>query len=77
MLLQLENTGKEDVNKLLAFAKQNDLKLSLLDDSKDFYLPGKPLNDEEITQIIESSRNSGIISLQYAHQVIRENYNAG
>lgn len=76
MLLQLENPGKEDVNKLLAFAKQNDLKLSLLDDSKDFYLPGKPLNDEEITRLIESSRNSGIISMKDAHQIIHKNYNA-
>ena len=31
MLLQLDNTNKEDINKLLAFARQNNLELSLAD----------------------------------------------
>ncbi len=76
MLLQLENTGKEDVNKLLAFANQNQIKLSLVDDSDQFHLPGKPLTDQQIAQLIDSSRQSGSISMQHAHQTIRSNYNA-
>lgn len=76
MLLQLENTDRDHLNKLFAFAKQNDLKLSLVDDSEDYHLPGKALNEQEITQLIESSRRSGIIQMQDAHQIIRNNYNA-
>ena len=76
MLLQLENTEKEDVNKLLAFANQNQIKLSLVDDSDQFHLPGKPLTDKQIAQLIDSSRQSGSISMQHAHQTIRSNYNA-
>ena len=76
MLLQLESTGKEDVNKLLDFAKQNHLKLSLVDDSHQFHLPGKPFTDQQILQLIDISRQSGIISMQHAHQTIRSNYNA-
>lgn len=76
MLLQLENSQQDDVNKLLAFAKQNHLKLSIVDDSDEYYLPGKPLNDNEIAELIESSRNSGTISMQDAHGLIRKNYNA-
>ncbi len=76
MLLQLENSQQDDVNKLLAFAKQNCLKLSVVDDSDEYHLPGKPLNDNEIAALIESSRNSGSISMQDAHSLIRKNYNA-
>lgn len=76
MLLQLENNSKEDANKLLAFAHQNQIKLSLVDESDQFHLPGKPLTDQQIAQLIESSRQSGIISIQHAHQAIRSNYNA-
>ena len=46
MLLQLENNSKEDVNKLLAFADQNEIKLSLVYDSDQFHLPGKTLTDQ-------------------------------
>ncbi len=76
MLLQFENTHPEDVNKLFAFAKQNHLKLSLVDDSYDYHLPGKALNDEEITRLIESSQNSGIIPMRNAHHIICKNCNA-
>ena len=42
MILQLENTNKA-INKLLNFAKQNHLELSIIDDNKnDYFLPGKP-----------------------------------
>ena len=76
MLLQLEYTNRKDVNKLLAFALQNNLNLTLLEDADEYHLPGKPLTDEQINQLIESSRKSGIISLQDAHQKIRSSHNA-
>ena len=75
MLLQLKYTNRKDVNKLLAFARQNHLNLTLSDDAN-YDLPGKPLTDEQINQLIESSRKSGIISLQDAHQTIRSSHNA-
>ena len=72
MLLQLENTNQENIKKLLAFARQNHLKLSLIDKSQHNYLlPGKPLTPKQLTALIESSRKSGIISMQDAHQIIR------
>ncbi len=77
MLLQLENTNQENINKLLAFARQNNLKLSLIDEVEDnFLLPGKPLTQQQLTQLIENSRKSGLISMYDAHQVIRGKYNA-
>lgn len=78
MLLQLENTGKDDISKLLAFARKNNLQLSLIDEGEEnLFLPGKPLTPEKLKQLIESSRRSGVISMQDAHQQIRNNYNAG
>ncbi len=78
MLLQLENTNQENVNKLLAFARQNHLDLSIVDDViSDYSLPGKPLTPQQLTQLIESSRKSGMISVTDAHQIARNNYNAG
>ena len=77
MLLQLENTNQENVNKLLAFARQNHLQLTLVDDvAVDYSLPGKPLTSQQLTQLIENSRKSGMISLEDSHQLIRKNYNA-
>lgn len=77
MLLQLENTNPENLNKLLTFARQNHLELTLVDDAATgYYLPGKPLDPQQLTQLIESSRKSGMISLQNAHHLIRNNYNA-
>lgn len=77
MLLQLENTDPDKINKLLDFAKQNHLKLSLIDDiENNFLLPGKPLTAEQLKQLIEDSRNSGMISMEVAHKIIRNSYNA-
>ncbi len=75
MLLQLEDT-QENINKLLQFAKQNQLELSLVDSKSDFLLPGKPLTPQQLTQLTENSRKSGIIFMQDAHKLIRLNYNA-
>lgn len=77
MLLQLENTNEENVKKLLAFARNNHLELSVVDDkSADHSLPGKPLTPQELTQLIERSRKSGMMSLNDAHLVVRNNYHA-
>ena len=77
MLLQLEETNYNEVNKLLEFARINNLKLSLVDEGEDnFILPGKPLTQEQITTLIESSRKSGVISMKNAHEIISSIYNA-
>ncbi|WP_262713360.1 hypothetical protein [Segetibacter aerophilus] len=36
--------------------------MSLIDESDEYHLPGKPLDEREINELTESSRNSGIIS---------------
>ena len=78
MLLQLDNTNPESINKLLSFAKENYLQLSLVDDADgNYFLPGKPLTEPQLEQLIDSSRKSGVLSLKDAHQIIRNNYHAG
>lgn len=78
MLLQLENTTPESINKLLSFARKNHLELSVLDViNGSHFLPGKPLTPDQLTRIIESSRKSGIISLDNAHKAIEDSFNAG
>jgi 23S rRNA pseudoU1915 N3-methylase RlmH len=82
MLLQLENTNKENIdkkkiNKLIAFAKENEMDISLLDDNiNDIHLPGKPLTSKELTELIQKSRESGTISMVDGHTLIR-NRNVG
>lgn len=77
MLLQLEDTHADNVNKLMAFAKKNHMKLSLVDESESNYiLPGQPLSKEQLRQLIETSRKSGIISMRNAHEIINRAYNA-
>ena len=76
MLLQLENTNQENINRLLEFAKQNNLELSLVDSESDYILPGKPLTPQQLSEIIQCSRKSGIISMPDAHKLIRSKYNA-
>lgn len=71
MLLQLENTDQKSLNTLLNFAKQNQLKLSVLDSKKnDYFLPGNPLSDAELTQLIEDGRKSGQIEISKAYKLI-------
>ena len=49
MLLQIENSTPEAINKLLSFAKENKIQLSLLDDETDNYaLPGKLLSNQQL-----------------------------
>lgn len=76
MLLQLDNTDPVALKKLLSFAKENSLKLSLIDEPEgSFFLPGQPLTSEQLEQLILKSRNSDSLSLQDAHKLIRTNYN--
>ncbi len=75
MLLQLENTNPENINKLLSFARENHLELSVVDDiNGSHFLPGKPLTPNQLTQIIENSRKSGMLSMENAHKEIRNNF---
>ena len=75
MLFNLNNPSKPNIDKLLAFAKQNQLQLSLIDDvAGNLFLPGNPLTPDKLTQMIERSRKSGIISMTDAHQIIRDKY---
>ncbi len=77
MLLQLENTDQGNIDKLIAFAGQNQMKLSKLDENgDDYFLPGKPLSPGELTEFIEAARNSGMITMENAHKIIRTRYNA-
>ena len=77
MLLQLENTPKANIQKLFVFAKENSLQLSFVDaDKTKTYLPGAALTAKETKQLIESSRKSGIVSLEKAHKEIRKKLNA-
>lgn len=76
MLLQLEETQKDNVNKLLEFAKKNHLNLVIDKDEHNYVLPGKPLTAEQLQQLIENSRKSGHIFMQHAHEIIRNSYNA-
>ena len=73
----LDNTDPGDVNKLLSSARENHLELSVIDDHKNnYFLPGKPLSPDHLTQLIENSRKSGMISLQNAHKIITDSLNA-
>ncbi len=75
MLFQLNDTSKANIDKLLAFAKQNQLHLSLVDELADnLFLPGKALTPDKLMQMIEKSRKSGIIPMTEAHQIIRDKY---
>lgn len=78
MLFQLNDTSKANIDKLLAFAKQNELELSLVDNTdNNLFLPGNPLSPDQLKEMIEKSRKSGMVSLTDAHQIIRDTYHAG
>jgi hypothetical protein len=77
MLLQLENTSRENINRLLDFAKDHNLKLELVDDANDnHYLPGESLSNEKLLALVEKSRNSGTVPMQEAHDILRKAFNA-
>ena len=67
----------EGLHMLLNFAKQNQLELSVIDSKKNnYFLPGKPLSEAELTKLIEDSRKSGQSEMSDAHKVIRNRFNA-
>ena len=77
MLLQLENTNKENIKKRMDYANALNLNLSFIDDGDDnLTLPGKPLSNNQLKSMIETSRQSGIISMEQAHKIIRNSFNA-
>ena len=77
MLLQLKNTNAANLHKLIDFAQQLNLELKVVDDNENnIALPGKPLSAKQLESMIESSRQSGIINMQLANQIIRKNFNA-
>jgi len=48
----------------MKFAEKHNFKLSFIDvKGDDYLLPGKPLSPEQLTQLIEKSRKSGMITL--------------
>ena len=75
MLINLENTTEQTISKLKEFARQNKIDLSFIDDDKNHWLPGKPLSDSELAELIEKSRLSGKISMREAHNIIRQSRN--
>ena len=68
----LKKPNKVNIDTRLAFAKQNQLLLSLVDDVEDnLFLPGKPLSPAQLSAMIEKSCKSGMVSMKNAHEIIR------
>lgn len=77
MLLQLENTDFSNIKKLMDYARQLNMRLSLIDDNEsNTALPGKPLSEAALKALIESGRKTVTISMENAHNTIRKNFNA-
>jgi hypothetical protein len=76
MLLRLENAHQDDVQKLLEFARENELQLSLVDDTSQVELPGRPLTSQQLQELIEKSRSSGTITMESAHELIRKSFDS-
>lgn len=76
MLLYLENNTPDALNKLMIFAKENNIVLSAVDENVNTALPGKPLTDEELNKLITDGRKTGVISMKNAHNLIQSAYNA-
>ena len=61
----------------MAYAKQNNMVLSVNDNIEDNYsLPGKPLSKQTIKHIITKGRTNGTILMDNVHNAIRKNYHA-
>ncbi len=77
MLLQLQQTSSDNIQKLMAYAKQNNMELSVVDDLEDnYFLPGKPLTKQALTSMIAKGRTSGTIAMDEAHDAILKSYHA-
>ena len=77
MLVNIENTNEVSIKKLLEFARQNQMNVSIIDDQQNnHWLPGRPFTETELIELIEKSHNSGIVSMKDAHSIIMEDKNA-
>ena len=77
MLLQLQQASSDKIEKLMAYAKQNNMELSVIDDSEDnYFLPGKPLSEQALTSMVTKGRNSGTVSMDEVHNAIRKTHHA-
>ena len=77
MLLQLQQASSDKIEKLMAYAKQNNMELSVIDDSEDsYFLPGKPLSEQALTSMITKGRTSGTVSMDEVHNAIRKTHHA-
>lgn len=76
MLLYFENNGPDVLNKLMVFAKQNNIALSPVDESTNVALLGKPLTGEQLSKLITDGRKTSFIAMKNAHDLIRSAYNA-
>lgn len=77
MLLQLQQNSYDNIAKLMAYAKQNNMELSVIDDTEEnYFLPGKPLTKQALTNMVTKGRNSGTIPMDEVHDAIRKSYHA-
>jgi hypothetical protein len=76
MLLKLTDTTDVKLQQLLDYAKQNSLELTVVNED-DFktYLPGKKMEEPQLNDLIELSRESGKVNLKEAHDSIRKKLN--
>jgi len=77
MLLQLQQDNYDNINKLMAFANENNMELSIIDDIEDEYaLPGKPITKQAFNNIITKGRIGETLKIEAVHNEIRNNFHA-
>jgi len=77
MLLQLQQASSDKIEKLMAYAKQNNIKLSVIEDMEGaYFLPGKPLSEQALTNMITKGRSTGTLTLDKVHDAIRKTHHA-
>ena len=75
MLLELHNANNSNLEKLLAFAKANNIELeSVVKPSGNISLPGKALNHTQLKELINKSRTSGTINSNSVHSIVKSVY---
>jgi len=72
MLKNENDMKKKNIKKLKLFAKQHNLRLSI--SCKDFHLKGIIASDKQLTDLINKSRKSGIISMEKVHNTLFNNH---
>ena len=77
MLLQLHQDNYDNINKLLAYANENNMELSIIDDIEDEYaLPGKPITQQALNSIITKGRIGETSNMEAVHNEIRNKFHA-